>query len=120
MRAVVMGGTSGIGLAVADALTDAGIKVTVTGRDPVKLAALDGRVAAVERLDGTDRAAVAEFFDRHGQFEHLVLAFSPGAVGMGPVRAVSLPDIEAVGEPDRLRSSFINGIKHLGCRFNPS
>ena len=95
MRAVVMGGTSGIGLAVADALTDAGIKVTVTGRDPVKLAALDGRVAAVERLDCTDRAAVAEFFSRQGQFEHLVLAFSPGAVGMGPVRAVSLPDIEA-------------------------
>jgi len=95
MRAVVMGGTSGIGLAVADALTDAGIKVTVTGRDPAKLAALDGRVAAVERLDCTNRAGVAEFFSRQGQFEHLVLAFSPGAVGMGPVRAVSLPDIEA-------------------------
>ena len=95
MRAVVMGGTAGIGLAVADALTDAGVKVTVTGRDPVKLAALDGRVAGAERLDGTDRAAVAEFFARHGQFEHLVLAFSPGAVGLGPVREVGLADIEA-------------------------
>jgi NAD(P)-dependent dehydrogenase (short-subunit alcohol dehydrogenase family) len=94
MRAVVMGGTSGIGLAVAEALTDSGVKVTVTGRDPVKLAALDGRVAGAERLDGTDRAAVAEFFERHGQFEHLVLAFSPGAVGMGQVREVSLTDIE--------------------------
>ena len=94
MRAVVMGGTSGIGLAVAEALTDSGVKVTVTGRDPVKLAALDGRVAGAERLDGTDRVAVAEFFERHGQFEHLVLAFSPGAVGMGPVREVSLTDIE--------------------------
>jgi cytochrome P450 len=31
-----------------------------------------------------------------------------------------LPDIQAVGEPDRLRSSFINGIKHLDCRFTPS
>jgi NADP-dependent 3-hydroxy acid dehydrogenase YdfG len=56
MRAVVMGGTSGIGLAVADALTSSGIEVTVTGRDAAKLAALDGRVAAVERLDSTDRA----------------------------------------------------------------
>jgi len=28
-----------------------------------------------------------------------------------------LPDIEATGEPDRLRSSFINGIKHLECSF---
>jgi methyl-branched lipid omega-hydroxylase len=30
-----------------------------------------------------------------------------------------LPDIVATGEPDRLRSSFINGIKHLPCRFTP-
>jgi len=30
-----------------------------------------------------------------------------------------LPDIESVGEPDRLRSTFINGIKHLGCAFTP-
>src|SRR5580658_8604957 len=30
-----------------------------------------------------------------------------------------LPDIAATGEPDRLRSSFINGIKHLDCTFTP-
>jgi methyl-branched lipid omega-hydroxylase len=30
-----------------------------------------------------------------------------------------LPDIESVGEPDRLLSPFINGIKHLECRFTP-
>jgi cytochrome P450 len=30
-----------------------------------------------------------------------------------------LPDIAATGEPDRLRSSFINGIKHLPCTFTP-
>ncbi|GIH79331.1 linalool 8-monooxygenase [Planobispora longispora] len=28
-----------------------------------------------------------------------------------------LPQIRSVGEPDRLRSSFINGIKHLTCEF---
>jgi len=32
---------------------------------------------------------------------------------------VRLPDIEATGEPDRLLSNFINGIKHLSCRFTP-
>jgi methyl-branched lipid omega-hydroxylase len=31
-----------------------------------------------------------------------------------------LPDIESVGEPDRLLSNFINGIKHLECRFTPA
>ncbi len=30
-----------------------------------------------------------------------------------------LPDLHAVGEPQRLRSSFINGIKHLLCEFTP-
>jgi methyl-branched lipid omega-hydroxylase len=30
-----------------------------------------------------------------------------------------LPDIAAVGEPDRLLSPFINGIKHLECSFTP-
>ena len=30
-----------------------------------------------------------------------------------------LPDIVSSGEPDRLRSSFINGIKHLDCTFTP-
>ena len=31
-----------------------------------------------------------------------------------------LPDIVSVGEPDRLRSAFINGIKHLDCTFTPT
>ncbi|HEY2428537.1 MAG TPA: cytochrome P450 [Acidimicrobiales bacterium] len=30
-----------------------------------------------------------------------------------------VPDIHATDEPDRLRSSFINGIKHLPCAFTP-
>ena len=30
-----------------------------------------------------------------------------------------LPDIHAVGEPDRLRSGFINGIKHLPAAWTP-
>jgi methyl-branched lipid omega-hydroxylase len=30
-----------------------------------------------------------------------------------------LPDIRVVGEPQRLRSSFINGIKHMDCEFTP-
>jgi methyl-branched lipid omega-hydroxylase len=29
-----------------------------------------------------------------------------------------LPDIEAAGPPERLRSNFINGIKHLPCTFS--
>ena len=31
-----------------------------------------------------------------------------------------VPDIRAVGEPDRLRSAFINGIKHLPAQWTPA
>jgi len=31
-----------------------------------------------------------------------------------------LPDIHAAGEPDRLRSNFINGIKHLPAEWTPA
>ncbi|MGH9028792.1 MAG: cytochrome P450 [Acidimicrobiales bacterium] len=31
-----------------------------------------------------------------------------------------LPDIEMSDEPQRLQSNFINGIKHLPCRFTPT
>jgi cytochrome P450 len=30
-----------------------------------------------------------------------------------------LPDIQTVGQPDRLLSPFINGIKHMDCTFTP-
>jgi NAD(P)-dependent dehydrogenase (short-subunit alcohol dehydrogenase family) len=94
MRVVIMGGTSGIGLATAEQLTDAGIEVVVTGRDPVRLAGLRDRFAGVEQLDGTDRDAVSAFFSGLGSVEHLVLAFSPGPVGAGSIREISLDDFE--------------------------
>ncbi|MGW9212676.1 cytochrome P450 [Embleya sp. NPDC055664] len=31
-----------------------------------------------------------------------------------------LPDIRVVGEPQRLRSMFINGIKHMTCEYTPT
>jgi len=31
-----------------------------------------------------------------------------------------MPDLEVAGEPDRLRSNFINGIKHLPARWTPA
>lgn len=94
MRVVVMGGTAGIGLATATTLSERGMEVTVTGRDVGRLDQVAGRVAGTARVDGTDRTAVAGFFRDFGSFEHLVLAFSPGAVGVGPVRDVPFEDVE--------------------------
>ena len=78
MRVVIMGGTSGIGLAAAELLAARDAEVIVTGRDPAKFAAV--KSATAEQVDGTDEEAVAAFFERTGEFDHLVLAFSPGAV----------------------------------------
>ncbi|WP_031519781.1 SDR family oxidoreductase [Streptomyces sp. NRRL F-5123] len=98
MRVVIMGGTSGIGLATAEKLTAAGAEVIVTGRDEERLAAVKDRVAAAEQVDGTDAGAVTAFFDRVGAFDHLVLAFSPGALGLGPLAEVDLADVRGAFE----------------------
>lgn len=101
MRVVIMGGTSGIGLAAAETLTADGAEVIVTGRDPERLAAVKDRVAAAEAVDGTSESEVTAFFDRIGAFDHLILAFSSGAVGVGPLAETGLDDIRAAfaGKP---------------------
>jgi NAD(P)-dependent dehydrogenase (short-subunit alcohol dehydrogenase family) len=98
MRVVIMGGTSGIGLATAKALAADGAEVTVTGRDPARLEAARALPATAVRLDATDETQVAEFFARTGPIDHLVLAFSPGAVGLGPLADVQLTDVRAAFE----------------------
>lgn len=96
MRVVIMGGTAGIGLATAERLAGNGAEVIVTGRDAQRLASVREKVSAAEEVDATDHDGVAEFFDRTGAFEHLVLVFSPGAVGTGPLRDVPLSDVRAM------------------------
>jgi NAD(P)-dependent dehydrogenase (short-subunit alcohol dehydrogenase family) len=80
-RAVVIGGSSGIGLAVARRLSAAGARVVATGRDAGKLqsaiAGLGPRVTG-EAFDAADRRALDGFFARVGPLDHLVLALSGG------------------------------------------
>ncbi|MFJ2959575.1 SDR family oxidoreductase [Streptomyces sp. NPDC087270] len=95
MRVVIMGGTAGIGLATARALRADGAEVVVTGRNRERLAAAAAEGLTAERVDGTDEDAVAAFFERIGAFEHLVLAFSSGHVGVGPIKDTELADIRA-------------------------
>ena len=94
MRVVIMGGTSGIGLATAEKLTAAGAEVVVTGRDPDRLAAVGARAARAVAVDGTDAEQVAAFFAELGEFDHLVLAFSPGAHALKPLREITAADLQ--------------------------
>jgi NAD(P)-dependent dehydrogenase (short-subunit alcohol dehydrogenase family) len=73
-KVVVLGGTSGIGLAVANAAGAAGAQVVVASGSPERvgkaLAALPaGSVGRV--VDVTDPTALGTFFDEVGPFDHL-------------------------------------------------
>ncbi|GAA4639545.1 SDR family oxidoreductase [Actinoallomurus vinaceus] len=94
MRVVVLGGTSGIGLAIAESCAANGDEVLVTGRDPKKLEAAADKVAVAEAVDGRSEEDVRAFFARHGRFDHLVLALS-GASGGGALREVKMDDLRA-------------------------
>ncbi|TXI04928.1 MAG: SDR family oxidoreductase [Rhizobium sp.] len=92
---VIIGGSSGIGLAAAAHLLANGYRVTITGRDAAKLQAaaqsLDGDVAAAI-LDAADFTGLAEAFQAIGPLDHLVLALG-GGNGAGPFATVAIADV---------------------------
>ncbi|RWX63543.1 SDR family NAD(P)-dependent oxidoreductase, partial [Mesorhizobium sp. M4B.F.Ca.ET.089.01.1.1] len=82
---VIIGGSSGIGLATARRLVGPAMKVTITGRNEDKLKdawkSLGGTVGKAA-FDATMPNEVRRFFDGLGPFDHLVLAAS-GGKGLG-------------------------------------
>ncbi|MEU9130362.1 SDR family oxidoreductase [Kitasatospora sp. NPDC048540] len=75
-RVVVIGGTSGVGFAVAQAAAAQGSNVVVAssnqGRVDLAVKKLGGGRVEGLVLDVADEAALAAFFDRIGEFDHLV------------------------------------------------
>jgi NAD(P)-dependent dehydrogenase (short-subunit alcohol dehydrogenase family) len=74
-RIVVAGGTSGIGLAVAEAAAQAGAEVIIASSNPERVAAALDRLpqgTRGETLDFTDEAQVSRLFARVEAFDHLV------------------------------------------------
>lgn len=93
-RIVIVGGSSGIGLALTKMLAEEGACLTVIGRDPSKLSVLKKEFPAVEtvQLDARDRGALDAFFGNAGQVDHLVLTVS-GAKGGGVFRELPLAEL---------------------------
>lgn len=74
-RVVVIGGSSGIGFAVAAGALAEGAEVVVGSSSADKIAAATARLgagASGHAIDVKDDASVAAFFDKVGAFDHLV------------------------------------------------
>lgn len=86
---VVVGGSSGMGLAVARLAASVGAKVTIGGRDAGRLAAAsDALSVATARIDVTDEDSVRDFFATVGPMDHLITC--PGDAALGPVTDIDL------------------------------
>jgi NAD(P)-dependent dehydrogenase (short-subunit alcohol dehydrogenase family) len=95
-RMLVLGGSSGIGLATAQLAAAAGARVTIASRDKAKLdtALTDlGAGVAAAVLDTGDQAALDRFFAADDAWDHVVI--SAAQTPSGPVRGLALADARA-------------------------
>jgi NAD(P)-dependent dehydrogenase (short-subunit alcohol dehydrogenase family) len=97
---VVLGGSSGIGLATAQMAQAAGAKVVITGRSPERLASamaqLGGLTGGAESvaLDSVDEAGTEALFERLGPIDHVFVSAGSSSGG-----SLSGRDTEAI-RPD--------------------
>jgi NAD(P)-dependent dehydrogenase (short-subunit alcohol dehydrogenase family) len=106
---VIVGGSSGIGLATAHQLLEEGFRVTITGRDERRLAkAKDmlGRDVSAVLADASKTDLLQDNFSRIGSFDHLVLALGSGK-GLGPFASVNMADVRASFE-EKVYPHFAN------------
>ena len=101
--AVVVGGSSGIGLATARELLSQGATVTIAGRSEERLVNAQtelGSGVKTQILDCADDAAVAAFFESHSSIDHLVVSLAGGA-SLGP-----FTDVPVQGFRDTFEGKF--------------
>ena len=101
-QVLVVGGSSGIGLGVAQVAMEAGGSVTIASRSKDKLeaakATLGGKVTT-QVLDASDDAAVAAFFADGKVWDHVVTSAGQGGRG-------ALPQIEMAAAYAAMNAKF--------------
>lgn len=88
-KAIVLGGTSGIGLAITEMLRDAGAEVIAGGRRECDI---DG-VECVQ-VDVLDRSALSVLFEKNDGFDFLVNAATGGPRAIGPFLEMDLDGLQ--------------------------
>ena len=89
-RAIVFGGTSGIGLAAVNQLAAAGAHVIVVSRNPERAKDSLPANAIIEACDVRDRDGLTTLFTKHAPFDILVNAATGGERPAGPFLNVDL------------------------------
>lgn len=95
-KILVVGGSSGIGLATAKAALAEGAAVTIASRDQAGLdAALKelGPTVASATVDLVDNSSILSLFNQLGSFDHMVV--TAASTKTGPVRSLALEDAYA-------------------------
>jgi NAD(P)-dependent dehydrogenase (short-subunit alcohol dehydrogenase family) len=106
-RIAVVGGSSGIGRAIAQAARDAGAEVVIASSSPGKVASAAATIGARGlKLDVTDPAGIAAFAAALGPVDHLVIT-AHSAAALATIRPLS-----AVAPEDAAR---IFAVKVLGA-----
>ena len=106
-RVLVLGGSSGIGLATAKAAAAAGAKVTLASRsnDKVDAAATQvGKGAVGVALDTTNDAALEAFFSRQPEWDHIVVSVAAG-------RSAGLQDLSLLDAYGNMNAKFWSAYK---------
>ena len=102
-KVVIVGGSSGIGLAAAQRLAAEGYGVVVSARAPERVEAAVktiGAGASGHVLDYANRRSIAAFFEAAGPFDHLVLTAA------GPAAWSAFAELKAETLESAFRSKF--------------
>lgn len=93
-KAVVIGGTSGIGLAAAKQLAALGAEVIAISRNPDRAGEVPAGIT-LEQCDVRDRAALSQLFKDCAPFEILVSAATGGERAVGPFLEMDMDGYQA-------------------------
>lgn len=113
-KAVVFGGTSGIGLAAARMLAQEGATVVAVSRNPSKAGPMPEGVSA-EACDVRDGAAMEALFSKHSPFDILVSAATGGERAFGPFLEMDMDGFK--GSFDKLWG-YANVVRHGAGHLN--